>query len=169
MAHAIVKIGKMASTNLDSKLRSVILSADTDNGAHVVLGAEVAGQNGVYNAAAPTDVTTQKVLVVEAPVLVETAGYRIGDEDPRKFYSPAGRPVRARELVVGDEITISVDGFSAAPTVGKYAVPANGATKLAPAADLTGATAVAYQVVKRDDIAVGTVFVEAYKLRAVKA
>jgi hypothetical protein len=169
MAYAIVKPGKMASQTIDTLLRSVQLSADAENGAHVVLGAEVAGQNGVYACAAPTDVTTQKVYVIEAPVLVETGGYRIGDQDPAKFINKSGRVVRARALREGDEITVSIDGFSSAPTVNQYAVPANGATKLAPAASLAGGTAVAYQVIKRDDISVGTGFVQAYKLRVVKA
>jgi hypothetical protein len=168
MPNAIVKIGKMASTSVDHLLRSVQIAADLENGAHVVLGAEVSGQNGVYAGAAATDVTTQEVLIIEAPVLVETGGYRIGDEDPGKFINKSGKVVRARHVRKGDEITISIDGFSAAPTVGQFAIPANGATKLAPSA-VIGTTLISYQVLKRDDIAVGTGFVQAYKLRVVKS
>jgi len=169
MAYAVVKVGKMASKNVDAYLRSVKLSADVENGGHVVLGNPVAGDLNTYDCAAPTDVTKQEVLLVEAPVLVEINGYRIDVEDPRQFINKSGQVVRARHLKVGDEVTITVDGFSAAPTVGKYAVPANGATKLAPAADLTGGTVVAYEVVSQTSIAIGTEFVTAYKLRVVKS
>lgn len=169
MANAVVKIGKMASTNVDSLLESVQINADVANGSHVVLGNPVAGMLGVYTATAPVAVTTDEVLIVEAPVLVEINGYRIDVEDPTQFINKANRSVRARHLKVSDELTLTIDGFTAAPTVGAYAVPVNAGYKLAPAADLTGNTALAYKVVARNDLSIGQGFVEAYTLRVVKA
>ncbi|MBU7316138.1 hypothetical protein [Paenibacillus oleatilyticus] len=169
MANAVVKIGKMASTNVDSFLKSVQLNVDAQNGSHVVLGTQVTGDLNVYNASAPTDVTKQEVLIVESPVLVEVNGMRIDIHDPRQFINPKNRPARARHLKIGDEVTITIDGFSATPTVGKYAVPKNGAFNLDPAADLAGGTSVAYEVVTKTAISIGQDRVEAYKLRVVKA
>lgn len=169
MANTIVKIGKMASTNVDAYLKPAQYTAALENGAHVVLGAMLTGDLNTYLASTPSSVTTQEVVLVEEPVLIEVEGMRIDLQDPRKFTNPANRPFRTRKLVVGDSITVSVDGFSGTPTVGQYAVPANGATKLAPAADLSGNTLLAYKVDLLTNISVGLERVAAYKLTVVRA
>lgn len=170
MANTVVKIGKMASTNVDAYLKAVVFATDVENGAHVVLGDAIAGDLNTYNAATPTDVTTQQVLIIEAPVLVEIEGLRVDIQDPRKFINPAGRVLRARDLKVGDDLTMTIDGFSAAPTVGEYAVPVNGSTKLSPASDLDGGgSTLVYKVVSKTSISAGQDRIEAYKLLVVKA
>lgn len=164
----VVKIGKMASTNVDAYLKSVLLDVDVENGAHIVLGDMVDGDLNVYAAATPTDVTAEEVLIVEAPILPEIDGMRIDIRDPRKFINRKGATVRARHLKVGDDVTITVDGFTATPTVGGYVVPENGKTKLTPAADLSGNTLIAYKVNAKTAISIGHEYVEAYKLTIVK-
>lgn len=164
----VVKIGNMASTNVDAYLKSAQLSIDVENGAHVVLGDLVDGDLNVYNASTPTDVTTEEVLLVEAPVLPEVEGMRIDIQDPRKFINRKGVPVRVRHLKIGDSVTFSADGFSATPTVGQYAIPQNGQTKLAPAADLSEDTVIAYKVDSKTAISIGHEYIEAYRLKVVK-
>lgn len=165
----VVIPGKMASTNVDSFLKSVQYSATMDNGSHIVLGAPVSGQHDVYTAALATDVTKQEVLIVESPVLVEINGYRIDIQDPSQFTNAANRPARARHLKVGDEIKITADGITGSPAVNGYAVPVNGSLKLAAAADLTGGTVIAYEIVDNATVSIGQTRVAAYKLRVVKS
>lgn len=169
MAKTVVIKGRMASEDINSYLVSVQNTVDMENGSHVKVGSAIAGSPSTYSCTAPADVTKDLVYIVESPVIIEINGLRVDLEDPTLFTNPANRPARARMLKVGDTLTISVDGFSTAPTVGKYAVPANGAYKLAPAVDLTGGTTLAYQVLSSDNITVGQGKVACYKLQVVKA
>ena len=167
--HVVVKIGKMASTNVDSYITSVQNTVDMENGSLVVLQDRIPGNPDVYACSAPVDVTKEEVLLVESPVIVEVNGFRLDIDDPTLFYNPANRPARARKLKVGDKFTITANGFSAAPTVGQYAVPANGSYLFAPAADLTGGTVVACKVVAKTTISVAGNKIDAYELEVVKA
>jgi hypothetical protein len=172
--HVVVKIGKMASTNVDSYVVSVQNTVDMDNGSMVVLGDRIPGQPEIYACSAPTDVATQEVLLVESPVLVEVNGFRLDIDDPTLFYNPANRPARARKLKVGDRFTITANGFSAAPTVGQYALPANGSYLLAPAASITDSngaplSVVAFKVVAQTTISVAGNKITAYELEVVHA
>lgn len=172
--HVVVKIGKMASTNVDSYVVSVQNTVDMDNGSMVVLGDRIPGQPEIYACSAPTDVATQEVLLVESPVLVEVNGFRLDIDDPTLFYNPANRPARARKLKVGDRFTITANGFSAAPTVGQYALPANDSYLLAPAASITDSngaplSVVAFKVVAQTTISVAGNKITAYELEVVHA
>lgn len=169
MANTIFVKGRMQSEHNVNSLFSVQNTVDMQNGSHVVLGAKLAGNLNTYAVSSPVDVTKEQVLVVDSPVIIEVNGLRVDLEDPTTFIAPANRPHRARALAVNDTLTISVDGFSSAPTVGQYAVPKNGAYKLDPAVDLTGATALAYIVEASTKIYVGASSVTAYKLRVVKS
>lgn len=178
--YTITVIGKMASTNVDAYLKTVQLTENVENGSHVVLGELLANDLNTYAASTPTDVTTQEILVVENPILVETPlanggatgfgydGLRTGLVDPRLYINPANFPLRARELKVGDTITFSAEGFAGTPTVNQYAIPQNGSYKLAPSATNSGATLV-YKVERQSAIPVGQDYVEAYRLRVVKS
>jgi hypothetical protein len=140
----------------------------------VVLGDRIPGQPEIYACSAPTDVATQEVLLVESPVLVEVNGFRLDIDDPTLFYNPANRPARARKLKVGDRFTITANGFSAAPTVGQYALPANGSYLLAPAASITDSngaplSVVAFKVVAQTTISVAGNKITAYELEVVHA
>lgn len=167
--YTVVEPGLMASDQLDSLVKSVVGDVDLENGAHIVLGDMVDGDLNTYKAATPTDVENEEVLVVVSPVIVEINGLRVPWSNPEDFINPKDRPTTARHLKVGDTIVISERGFSSAPEVGQYAVPQNGSTKLAPAADLSGGTVVAYKVDKKKTIFIGQRYVNGYLLRVVKS
>jgi hypothetical protein len=167
--NVVVKIGKMASTNVDSFLQAVQNTVDMGNGSHVIVGAPIAGCPEILACTTATDVTKQEVLIVESPVIVEINGLRVDLQDPQQFYVPAGRPARARILRYGDKLTITANGFASLPTVGQFAVPVNGSYLLAPATTLAGATLVAYTVVAAVNVFVGKSMVAAYQLQVVSA
>ena len=170
--YPVVRIGKMASTTVDSFVKSAkyaVAGTAISNGSHVILTGLVSGDLNTYVAATPTSVTTQEVFLVESPVLVEVNGLRVDLHDPRQFQNPADTPFRVRKLVNGDRLTMTADGFASAPTVGQYAVPANTALTLAPATDLNGATLVAYKVLAQRVISIGQSQVTAYEIEVVRS
>lgn len=166
--NTVVKIGNMASTNVDAYLKTVQIKTEVQNGSHVSLGSLVSGELDTYEASTPTAVETEEVLLIESPVIIEVNGMRIDLADPRKFTNPANRSLRARHLKVGDTLTMSIEGFSSTPTAGKYAIPANGTYKLAPSSTIGNAT-LSYKVESRNDISIGSGYQEAYLLRVVKS
>jgi len=168
--HAIFKTGKMASKHIDSYLRNVQSTSNLDNGNVVILTGLVSGQTDLWVGATPSDVTAQEVFIIDDPVRNLISGsYAIDVVDPREFYVPAGRACRARKLVMGDTCYVSAAAFASAPTVGAYAVPANGALTLAPAANLSGSTKVAFKVVATETFYVGMTTVSGYRLEVVVA
>jgi len=167
--NVVVKIGKMASTNVDSFLQAVENTVDMGNGSHVVVGAPIPGNIEILSCTTATDVTKQEVLIVESPVIVMINGLKVDLQDPQQFYVYAGTPARARILRYGDTLTITANGFATLPTVGQYAVPVNGSYLLAPATTLAGATVVAYSVLSSVNVFVGKSMVPAYKLQVVSA
>jgi hypothetical protein len=171
MAYTVLNIGKMASTTVDSFVK-VGVNATTDimNGAHVVKLGYSSTNKDVYICSTPTAVTTQEVYLVDGDVIIrDSFGAKVNFADPRKFINPMGEEFRIRRLIQGDRITMTLDGFASAPTVGQYAVPANTAYTLAPAANLTGATLVAYEVLEQTTISIGLEQVVAYILEVVRA
>ena len=169
--HIIFKAGKMASKHIDSYLRSVQHPTETlDNGNFVILTGLVSGETDVWTAATPSDVTAQEVFVIDDPVRNLIDGvYAIDVADPRNFYVPATRTARARKVLHGDTCYMTALGFSSTPTVDAYAVPANGSFKLAPAANLSGSTKIAFKVIATENFYVGTETVTGYRLECVVA
>lgn len=167
--YTVIETGLMASDQNDSLVKSIISDEDLENGSHIVLGEPVKGDLNTYKAATPTDVTTQEVLVVASPVLVEVNGLRVASSDPRDFINPKGKPARALHLRTGDTLVISANGFTSTPVVGEYAVPVNESTKLKPVSDLSDNTVVAYLVEQEYSISIGKEFIDGYKLRVVKS
>ncbi len=167
--HVIFKPGKMASRHIDSYLRNVVHpTVDLDNGNFVILSGLVSGEKDLWTAATPADVTAQEVYVIDEPVRNLIDGlYAIDIVDPRQFYVPAGRTCRARKCILGDTLYMTTLGFSSTPTVGQYAVPANTSLKLAPAANLSGSTDVAFKVVATENFFVGTETVTGFRLECV--
>ena len=107
-------------------------------------------------------------------LVVNGVEYRIDLSDPSQFTNVANFPALAFKVSVGDEFTVSAAGFSAAPTVStattpSYVIPANASYLLAPAADLTGGTTIAYQVIASEPISVGMGFIDGYRIRCIKA
>jgi hypothetical protein len=138
---------------------------DLNNGSFVRLTGLTSGETDLWVAATPSDVTAQEVFVIDEPVRNLISGlYAIDVVDPREFYIPMGRACKARKLVMGDTFSMTAVGFSSTPTVGQYAVPANGVYTLAPAATLSGNTLVAFKVISTENFYVGTETVTGYRL-----
>jgi hypothetical protein len=170
MANSIFKPGKMASKNVDSYLRNIECASDLENGNVVRLLELKTRAIDTWVASTPSDVTAQEVFIVDEPVRNLIGGkYAIDVADPREFYIPAGRTARARKAVMGDTCYISIDGLASTPTVGQYVVPANTSYVLAPAANLSGATLVAFKVVAEEKFFVGADTVNGYRLEVVVA
>jgi hypothetical protein len=140
---AIVRLDKVRAA-YNGNLESVKMVAEQTNGVVVKLGGLVAGERELKNGVAVTDVTKDEVVLVAAPeVMYDARKYGLKD-----FVIPAGQAARAYHLAVGDIVTFTADLISGAPALGKYVVPANGAFKLAAAADLTGGTRLAFEVIE---------------------
>jgi hypothetical protein len=169
----IVKKGKIAADRLDSYVVSVLNTIDMDNGSQVVLGAPLANQLGIYACTAPVDVTKDNAYVVLSPVIpklvINGVQYKIDVTDPTLFTNVANEAARAFQVAVGDELTITAPGFAGTPVVGEYVVPANGVLTLAPAADLTGLTAMAYSVIALESVSLGMSYVSGYRIRCIKS
>ena len=168
--HVIFASGKMASKHIDSYLRNVVNpTTDMDNGNFVILNGLQSGQRDLWTAATPSDVTAQEVFVIDEPIRNLISGlYAIDVVDPREMYVPAGKTCKARKILHGDTCYMTALGFSSAPTVGQYAIPANGALKLAPAGSATGAKII-FKVVAIDSFFVGVETVSGYRLECVAA
>lgn len=170
----VVKKGKIAADRLDSYVASVVNAvANMDNGSQVVLGTPVAGNLGLYACTAPVDVTKDNVYMVLSPAIpvlvVGGVQYKINLTDPTLFTNVEGEPARVVQVAVGDEFTITAAGFSGTPIVGQYVVPANASTLLAPAVDLTGLTAIAYEVIQTESLSIGMTYVTAYRIKCIKS
>lgn len=169
--HVIFEKGIMASTQLDTHVKSVIAPADLDNGSIVEITGLVSGEADIYTCTAPSAVTTDDMYIVDGVKRTLLNGSYSLDfiQDVREFYTPSGLSVRVRKLAVGDSCYLSGAGFATAPTVGQYAIPANGAYTLAPAADLSGSTLIAFKVIATHSFLVGTATVSGYRLECVVA
>lgn len=168
--HAIFEVEKMMSEHIDTYLKHGSAHAALDNGNIVTAGTLVSGEKDLYTTAAPTDVTADTMYIVDAVKIDQFEGYRIDfSKDPRYFYTNSGEPARLRKLAVGDTCKISAAGFASAPTAGAYAVPANGVLTLAPAANLSGSTKIAFKVLEKVTIYVGSESVDGYRLECVVA
>lgn len=164
---AIVNLNLMAGNKIDSYLQSVQLAEAVENGSLVVLGGVVAGNPEVRVATAPVDVTTEEVLLVASPELVEINGYRIDVSDPSLFVNPANKPARAYRLKNGDTFTITDVGFDGTSTVGQFVIPQNASFKGIASATI-GTTRVAFKVLEKTNISVGRTRIPATKLQVVK-
>lgn len=169
----IFKKGKMQSDRDASFLISAQNSVAMDNGSLVARGAIVAGNLGLYNVAAPTDVTTQALYVIHSPEIVEINGYRIDVQDLTLFTNPANRPARARLIAVGDEFVVTLPAFASAPSTGDvYAYPVNGSTQFTTGASIPATPpATLFQIVQEEDVTLGSIgnTIKAYRLKCIKS
>lgn len=128
-------------------ISSLLLSADALNGQVFVVGDPVAGEREVFEAEAPTDVATQEIVVISTPEVFYERNKHITD-----FVNPAGSIARGDHYTAADIVTITDDVIDGTSVVGQYLIPANGKTKLVPAADLSGATRFAAKVIEKTKI-----------------
>lgn len=143
--HVIVNLDRIQAVKTGN-IESVVANIDLDNGSFVHLGGLVNGERELRQAVVPTTatITTDEVVLVASPELDYLPGKGLKD-----FYIPAGTPARAYHLEVGDIFTITDDGITGTPQVGKYVVPQNGSVKLAVANDLTGGTRFAGKIIEK--------------------
>ncbi len=172
--HTVVNLGSMHGFQIDSMVKNIVPAVNMDNGSHVVIASTPLVKNEIdcYNVVAPTDVANDLVMLMVSPEIVEIAGYRVGIQGAdgiANFYNKQGEVSGGYILGIGDDYVMTADGFSSMPTVGQYAIPANGSTKLAPSATDDTNTRLVYQVTNKESIRVGSKRIDAYRLLVVKS
>jgi hypothetical protein len=108
--HNVFEPKQMASVNVDSLVRSVVLASDVDNGTAVVLGVQpntIFGEVeiGTY-AATLASAQGDIISIIDGDGNSLLEGYDVGLVDPRGAYNPANKVTRARFLFVNDEFMI---------------------------------------------------------------
>ena len=135
----------------------------------------VSGERDLYSITTPATATlgsAEALMVIGAEVYIDANGFRSPLHNKASFTYIAGRPVRAYRMRVGMRVKINTSAISGTPVAGQYAIPANGTFVLAAAADLTGATRLAFIVEETGttcNIFTGKTAVPATILRVVKA
>jgi hypothetical protein len=169
--HVIFEKGIMASTQLDTHVKSVKAPADLDNGSIVEITGLETGEADYYTCTAPSAVTTDSMYIVDAIKRPLFQGKYALDfiQDVREFYTPSGYSARVRKLAVGDSCYISNAGINGTAVLNQYLIPANGAYTLAPSANLSGGTLIAFKVIKAHTFYVGTETVSGWRLECVVA
>lgn len=170
--HIIFQPLRMASQDVASYDRVIVSATDLDNGALVIETTPAASSfisgakdMNAYTATAPAAVATDKLLIVDSSEVAFIDGeWKINTVDPRRNYVPAGIPAKARQLMQGDEFLVSATAFASAPTVGEWAVGANGLTTFAPSGTLP-TTATGFYVAEAVNFSVGRVNVAGYRLK----
>lgn len=137
MAHNILIQDTAAAKNIDSLNRSVIGSADIDNGNAIILASKssTAGEGEVWVATQPaTGSLTGLWLAYEPEVVVTVSGnskYKGIDPDVRNFYNVSGTVFSAFKPRVGDILTMTDDGITGTKGSNTHIVATNAQYKLA--------------------------------------
>lgn len=118
--HAILRIDNMQATYDFSLLRSGLFYADdeladVDNGTAVEVGALLENERELRKLVAAAD-ATNVIGIVTTPELDSTLD--VETSDLAEYYTKAGTAARVHLLQMGDIFSLSVEGFTAAPTVG---------------------------------------------------
>ncbi|MDD3063888.1 MAG: hypothetical protein PHX50_13860 [Massilibacteroides sp.] len=126
MSHKVFKPVSMASMNIDSLVKPVVIASDVDNGVFVKIGdagstifGEVEeGCVSAVLASAKTDV----VGVIDSSANPLADGYDVGLQDPRDVYSKANIPTRARLLFPFDEFLVETAAINGTLGANKHVV-----------------------------------------------
>lgn len=160
MAKTVLVPTDIAAKNIDSLNRSVIHTADVENGAIFQLNgiSTNAGEGEVFNYLAPAAGDGLKDLwMAYSPEVVLTVSGNFKakgiDSDPRDFTNVAGIPFDAYKIQKGDLIQITADGISGTKGDNLYAVATAGSDKLVWAA--AAVAGVSYKLVKEMPIIIG--------------
>lgn len=111
--HAVAESSRLTATGA-GHIYDLEMIEDTDNGSIVAVGAHVEGQLFKAKEYAAGD----KPYLVLTPPLAYNG--RRGQSDEKYFYNAKGEVARAYELYVGDIYTLSANGFTGTPAVGKF-------------------------------------------------
>ncbi len=142
-------------TGGESAQRNVVeiynASTALDDGFVGILGALATGEDRLRSLDQAADVTAEEVVMVLGmkDFLEDSSGMRNDAvTDPTSIIYPAGKPLRAYRLKIGDRYVLSNTAINGTAVADEYLVPANAAWLVVPAANLTGATKVAFKVLK---------------------
>jgi len=136
-------IVRLDSGIYENNIANIKFASNLENGTVVTLGAMAS--DGTFTATAPADVTADKILLhASVPMRYEVENSRESD-----FVLLTGKVGRAYFLKEGDIVTITDDGINGTTVLNQFVIPANGATQMVPASDLTGGTTVAFKVLKK--------------------
>lgn len=133
MAHSVLIPEAIAATNVDSYNRSVVVSADIDNGNILVMGAKssTSGESEVFSVSQPASALTHLWMAYSGDEIVLTdARYKGLDPDPRNFFNASGKVFSAFKPQIGDIILITADGLTGTKSTNQYVIAASGTYKL---------------------------------------
>lgn len=129
--HVVAESSRLKATTA-GHIVDLKMTADTDNGAIVSVGAHVEGQ--VFEAAAYAEGKTPYLVLT--PALAYNGKKLWSDE--KYFYNAKGEIARAYELHVDDIFTVSADAFDKAPVVGNFIGADYAVVEAAPEAGFVG-------------------------------
>jgi len=145
--HVVVRLDKVAAISNKGNLTSIVYGSDLDNGSFVKAETLVSGQREEFTATVCATPTTDLLVMVHTPEF--QGDLYLPGKTLKDFYNVASKAARGIYLQIGDIITITDDGITGATTVGQYAIPTAGATILSAAANLGGATRLAFKVIDK--------------------
>ena len=132
MAHVCCETTNMKAVHYAARIWDGISDIDIDNGTLGYLDGQFEEGGVIYNFKAGTKEGAPVVLVHNPEWTEDTS--RMTNQRKDKFFNEAGRPFRCFTLTEGDEFSLSEDGFTSDPVVGKY-VTIDATGKLAIAGD----------------------------------
>ena len=148
----------LVAKNIDALNRTAInAAANVDNGSIFKLGAlsTEQGKSEVFTITTPADDLTGLWMAYSPEVVLTVSGdfqAKGIDQDPRHFTNVAGIPFDAYKIQVGDLITITAEGLSAAYNDEGYLVAQAASMKFKPNA--TAIAGVSYKVLKKTNITI---------------
>lgn len=132
MAHVCCETTNLRAVHYAERIWDGISDTDIDNGTLGYLDGQFEEGGVIYNFKAGSMEGKTPVLV-HMPEWTEDTS-RMTNQRKDKFFNKAGTPFRCFTLAEGDEFSVSENGFTAAPEIGKY-VTIDASGKLAIAGD----------------------------------
>ena len=122
---------KVKNTNRGGRLYSALLASAIENGSIIFLGGLVSGQKEIRTGVVPTTalIETETPMLVMTPEMIYDQS-RKATQALGNFINPANKSFPVIPLEAFDEIEVSAEAFVGTPAIGKYAVLADGSTKL---------------------------------------
>ncbi len=167
MTHGILVQSKVAALNIDSLNRSVVGTADIDNGMVFTLATRntsaTYGQNEVWDATVPATGAglTQLWMAYEPEVVVTVSGsnkFKGIDNDPRNFYNITGDVFTAFKPQLGDILLITADSLGTGTGAeSAFAVATNATYKLTWAAAAVSGLSLKYLSTQYVSIGTGAI------------
>ena len=126
--HAVAETTNVKAVHYAERIWDAVSTEDVDNGTFGYLDGVKTEGGVIYNFVKGTK-EGAPVVMAHNPEWTEDTS-RMTNQRKDKFFVPAGVAFRAFTLTEGDEVSLSPEGFSGKPEVGKY-VSIDGDGKLA--------------------------------------